>query len=52
MSDPRTTGKSSRTAAVVMLVVFVQVLIVAILGLGAIGRDRGEAKRQAEEKAA
>ena len=52
MSDPRTTGKSSRTAAVVMLVVFVQVLIVAVLGLGAIGRGRGEAKREAEEQAA
>ena len=51
MSDPRSTGKSSKTAAVVMLVVFVQVLIVAVLGLGAIGRDRVEARRLAEDEA-
>ncbi len=45
MSDPRATSRGSKTAAVVMLVVFLQVMIVAILGLGAIGRDRQEAQR-------
>lgn len=34
-----------------MLVVFLQVLVVAVLGLGAIARDRQEARRSAEENA-
>ncbi|MFV1958775.1 MAG: hypothetical protein ACC662_05110, partial [Planctomycetota bacterium] len=52
MSDPRASPpRSSKTAAVVMLVVFLQVLVVAVLGLGAISRDRREARRDAEERA-
>lgn len=52
MADPKIpASKSSKTAAVVMLVVFLQVLVVAVLGLGAISRDRKEARRAAEDKA-
>jgi len=51
MSNPRGSGGGSRTAAVVMLAVFLQVLVVAVLGLGAITRDRQEARRTAEQEA-
>ena len=52
MADPKiSTSKTSKTAAVVMLVVFLQVLVVAVLGLGAISRDRKEARRMAEDRA-
>ena len=51
MSNPRGTAGGSRTAAVVMLAVFLQVLVVAVLGLGAITRDRQEAQRTAEAEA-
>ena len=50
MADVRST-RGSKTAALVMLVVFLQVLVVAILGLGAISRDRKEGLRKARDDA-
>jgi two-component system phosphate regulon sensor histidine kinase PhoR len=51
MSDVPGLPRGSKTAAVVVLVVFLQLLVVAVLGLGAITRDRREGERQALEKA-
>jgi two-component system phosphate regulon sensor histidine kinase PhoR len=47
MKGMQGSSTGSKTAAVVMLIVFLQVLVVAILGLGAIARDRDEGRRQA-----
>jgi two-component system phosphate regulon sensor histidine kinase PhoR len=51
MKELRGSSRGSRTAAVVILVAFLQVLVVAILGLGAITRDRREGHRQALDQA-
>src|SRR5262245_37885448 len=55
MSDLRGISRGSKTAAVVVLVVLLQVIVVAVLGLGAIARDREEGARiawdEAEQKA-
>jgi two-component system phosphate regulon sensor histidine kinase PhoR len=52
MSDLRGLSRGSKTAAVVVLVVLLQVIVVAVLGLGAIGRDREEGARRARDQAA
>jgi two-component system phosphate regulon sensor histidine kinase PhoR len=51
MSDLRGLSPGSKTAAVVILVVLLQVIVVAVLGLGAIERDREEGARRAREQA-
>jgi len=59
MSDVRGLSRGHKTAAVVILVVLLQVIVVAFLGLSAIARDREEgvriasdaAKAQAQEQA-
>lgn len=47
MSDLRGLSRGSKTAAVVILVVLLQVIVVAVLGLGAIARDREDGARLA-----
>ena len=47
MSDLRGLSRGSKTAAVVILVVLLQVIVVAVLGLGAITRDREDGARLA-----
>jgi len=49
MSDLRGLSRGSKTAAVVVLVVLLQVIVVAVLGLGAISRDRDEGARRDRE---
>jgi two-component system phosphate regulon sensor histidine kinase PhoR len=51
MSDSPVLARGSKTATVVVLVVFLQLLVIAVLGLGAITRDRREGVREAEERA-
>jgi signal transduction histidine kinase len=51
MSDLRGISRGSKTAAVVILVVLLQVIVVAVLGLGAITRDREEGARLAHDEA-
>ena len=51
MSDLRGLSRGSKTAAVVILVVLLQVIVVALLGLGTIARDREEGARSAREDA-
>src|SRR5262245_30347092 len=51
MSDLRGISRGSKTAAVVILVVLLQVIVVAVLGLGAITRDREDGARLAREDA-
>ncbi len=51
MIDPQApTSRGSKTAAVVIFVVFLQVLLVAVLGLSGMASNRKEARRRAEEK--
>ncbi len=52
MSDLRGLSRGSKTAAVVVLVVLLQVIVVAVLGLGAISRDREEGARRDRDAAA
>ena len=49
MSDLRGLSRGSKTAAVVVLVVLLQVIVVSILGLGTITRDREAGARRARE---
>lgn len=51
MSDLRGLSRGSKTAAIVILVVLLQVIVVAVLGLGAIARDREEGARIARDEA-
>ncbi len=51
MSDLRGLSRGSKTAAVVVLVVLLQVIVVAVLGLGAIGRDREAGATRARDRA-
>lgn len=51
MSDLRGLSRGSKTAAVVVLVVLLQVIVVAVLGLGAIARDREDGLHRAKERA-
>ena len=51
MSDLRGLSRGSKTAAVVIVVVLLQVIVVAILGLGTIARDREEGARRARKDA-
>jgi signal transduction histidine kinase len=51
MRDPQVLARGSKTATVVVLVVFLQLLVIAVLGLGAITRDRREGTREALLKA-
>jgi hypothetical protein len=51
MSDLRGLSRGSKTAAVVILVVLLQVIVVAVLGLGAIARDREDGARLADDAA-
>jgi signal transduction histidine kinase len=44
-------SRGTKTAAVVILAVLLQVIVVAVLGLGAITRDRKEGARLADERA-
>jgi|GEM_PF-1613521 len=48
MSDLRGLSRGSKTAAVVILVVLLQVIVVAVLGLGAIANDRADGARLAK----
>jgi len=52
MSDLRGLSRGSKTAAVVVLVVLLQVIVVAVLGLGAIARDREDGARRDRDAAA
>src|SRR5262245_26516122 len=49
MSDLRGISRGSKAAAIVVLVVLVQVVVLAFLGLGAIRNDREEGARRAAE---
>src|SRR5262245_62833610 len=51
MSDLRGISRGSKTAAVVILVVLLQVIVVAVLGLGTIARDREDGLRNARDDA-
>ncbi len=48
---PVLTSSGNKTATFVVLVVFLQLLVIAVLGLGAISRDRREGAREAQENA-
>lgn len=49
--SPALTSSSNKTATFVVLIVFLQLLVIAVLGLGAISRDRREGVREAQERA-
>ena len=51
MTDLRGISRGSKTAAVVILVVLLQVIVVSILGLGTITREREEGSRLARQDA-
>lgn len=51
MSESPVLARGSKTATVVVVVVFLQLLVIAVLGLGAITRDRREGVREAQERA-
>src|SRR5438132_1568462 len=51
MSDLRGISRGSKTAAVVILEVLLQVIVVAVLGLGTIAREREAAARTAKDNA-
>ena len=52
MSDLRGLSRGSKTAAVVVLAVLLVEIVVTVLGLGAIGRDREEGAHRARDQAA
>jgi two-component system, OmpR family, phosphate regulon sensor histidine kinase PhoR len=51
MNESPSLVRSSKTATVVVLVVFLQLIVIAVLGLGAISRDRREGARDAATRA-
>lgn len=51
MRDSQVLARGSKTATVVVLIVFFQLLVIAVLGLGAITRDRREGMRNALARA-